>query len=64
MNFDPLILLWLYHFSSKHLEFSYASLSGEAEAIIAKAQATAKGLAMVSQALKENGGLEVRFSVS
>ncbi|KAL9432733.1 hypothetical protein AB3S75_027702 [Citrus x aurantiifolia] len=31
---------------------------GEAEAIIAKAQATAKGLAMVSQALKENGGLE------
>uniref|UniRef100_A0A2P2KVA6 Uncharacterized protein MANES_05G196100 n=1 Tax=Rhizophora mucronata TaxID=61149 RepID=A0A2P2KVA6_RHIMU len=31
---------------------------GEAEAILAKAQATAKGLAMVSQALKETGGME------
>ncbi|KAK1571328.1 hypothetical protein Q3G72_015171 [Acer saccharum] len=31
---------------------------GEAEAILARSQATAKGLAMVSQALKENGGLE------
>ncbi|XP_044465508.1 stomatin-like protein 2, mitochondrial [Mangifera indica] len=31
---------------------------GEAEAIIAKAHATAKGLAMVSQALNENGGVE------
>ncbi|KAL6972218.1 sugar transporter-like protein [Sarracenia purpurea var. burkii] len=31
---------------------------GEAEAIIAKAQATAKGIAMVSQALKEHGGVE------
>ncbi|XP_065861468.1 uncharacterized protein [Euphorbia lathyris] len=31
---------------------------GEAEAIIARAQATAKGLVMVSQALKENGGVE------
>ncbi|KAK4740446.1 hypothetical protein SAY87_032388 [Trapa incisa] len=31
---------------------------GEAEAILARAQATAKGLAMVSQALKESGGVE------
>ncbi|KAF5442627.1 hypothetical protein F2P56_035267 [Juglans regia] len=31
---------------------------GEAEAILAKARATAEGLAMVSQALKENGGVE------
>ncbi|PSS32275.1 Stomatin-like protein [Actinidia chinensis var. chinensis] len=31
---------------------------GEAEAIIAKAQATAKGIAMVSQALKVHGGVE------
>ncbi|KAI8029956.1 Uncharacterized protein C16G5.07c [Camellia lanceoleosa] len=31
---------------------------GEAEAILAKSQATAKGIAMVSQALKEHGGVE------
>ncbi|CAA2968203.1 stomatin 2, mitochondrial [Olea europaea subsp. europaea] len=31
---------------------------GEADAILARAQATAKGLAMVSQTLKENGGVE------
>ncbi|KAF3432714.1 hypothetical protein FNV43_RR23816 [Rhamnella rubrinervis] len=31
---------------------------GEAEAILARAKATAEGLALVSQALKENGGLE------
>ncbi|KAL7003734.1 hypothetical protein U1Q18_004882 [Sarracenia purpurea var. burkii] len=31
---------------------------GEAEAILAKAQATAKGIDMVSQALKEHGGVE------
>ncbi|XP_028795780.1 stomatin-like protein 2, mitochondrial [Neltuma alba] len=31
---------------------------GEAEAILAKARATAEGLVHVSQALKENGGLE------
>ncbi|XP_022890426.1 stomatin-like protein 2, mitochondrial [Olea europaea var. sylvestris] len=31
---------------------------GEAEAILARAQATAKGLSMVSQSLKENGGVE------
>ncbi|KAE9451763.1 hypothetical protein C3L33_16311, partial [Rhododendron williamsianum] len=31
---------------------------GEAEAIVAKAQATAKGITMVSQALKEQGGIE------
>ncbi|PSS04516.1 Stomatin-like protein [Actinidia chinensis var. chinensis] len=31
---------------------------GEAEAILAKAQATAKGIAMVSQTLKEHGGVE------
>ncbi|XAR71563.1 hypothetical protein NMG60_11017901 [Bertholletia excelsa] len=31
---------------------------GEAQAILAKAQATAKGIAMVSQALKEDGGVE------
>lgn len=36
-------------------------ISGEAEAILARAQATAKGLAMVSQALKESGGVEVSF---
>ncbi|CAL5323459.1 unnamed protein product [Camellia sinensis] len=36
---------------------------GEAEAILAKSQATAKGIAMVSQALKEHGGVEVRFFV-
>lgn len=34
---------------------------GEAEAILARAQATAEGLAMVSQALKESGGVEVSF---
>lgn len=33
--------------------------SGEAEAILARSQATAKGIEMVSQALKENGGVEV-----
>ncbi|KAI3800241.1 hypothetical protein L1987_35552 [Smallanthus sonchifolius] len=31
---------------------------GEAEAILARAQATNKGIALVSQALKENGGIE------
>ncbi|KAG5558948.1 hypothetical protein RHGRI_008783 [Rhododendron griersonianum] len=31
---------------------------GEAEAILAKAQATAKGITMVSQTLKEQGGVE------
>ncbi|XWS61446.1 hypothetical protein CRYUN_Cryun07bG0126400 [Craigia yunnanensis] len=31
---------------------------GEAEAILARAQATAKGIALVSQSLKENGGVE------
>lgn len=31
---------------------------GEAEAILAKAQATAKGIATVSQTLKEHGGVE------
>ncbi|KAK4362833.1 hypothetical protein RND71_018074 [Anisodus tanguticus] len=31
---------------------------GEAEAILARAQATAKGIAMVSQTLKEHGGAE------
>lgn len=36
-------------------------LSGEAEAILARAQATAKGITLVSQSLKENGGVEVRF---
>uniref|UniRef100_A0A7N0TC57 Band 7 domain-containing protein n=1 Tax=Kalanchoe fedtschenkoi TaxID=63787 RepID=A0A7N0TC57_KALFE len=32
---------------------------GEAEAIVARAEATAKGISLVSQALKENGGVEV-----
>ncbi|KAH0896809.1 hypothetical protein HID58_046377, partial [Brassica napus] len=32
--------------------------SGEAEAIIARAKATARGLAMLSQSLKETGGVE------
>lgn len=31
---------------------------GEAEAILAKAQATSKGIAMVSESLKEHGGVE------
>ncbi|KAA3459989.1 stomatin-like protein 2, mitochondrial [Gossypium australe] len=31
---------------------------GEAEAILARARATAKGIALVSQSLKENGGVE------
>ncbi|XP_011084587.1 stomatin-like protein 2, mitochondrial [Sesamum indicum] len=31
---------------------------GEAEAILARAQATAEGIALVSQSLKENGGVE------
>ena len=34
---------------------------GEAEAILAKAKATAEGLAVVSKTLKEHGGVEVRF---
>ncbi|KAE8661982.1 Stomatin-like protein 2 [Hibiscus syriacus] len=33
----------------------------EAEAILARAQATAKGIALVSQSLKENGGVESFF---
>lgn len=39
------------------------SFSGEAEAILARAKATAEGLARVSQSLKENGGPEVSFIV-
>lgn len=35
--------------------------SGEAEAILARSQATARGIEMVSQALKESGGVEVSF---
>ncbi|XP_028806623.1 uncharacterized protein C16G5.07c-like [Neltuma alba] len=34
---------------------------GEAEAILARARATAEGLALGSEALKENGGLEAGF---
>lgn len=37
--------------------------SGEAEAILAKAKATAEGLALVSRALTDNGGVEVGCSV-
>ncbi|KVH88397.1 Band 7 protein [Cynara cardunculus var. scolymus] len=37
---------------------------GEAEAILARAQATNKGIALVSQALKENGGVEVSSAAS
>ena len=47
----PLISLNLYNYS------------GEAEAILAKARATAEGLALVSQSLKENGGAEVSFLI-
>ncbi|CAH8385275.1 unnamed protein product [Eruca vesicaria subsp. sativa] len=32
--------------------------SGEAEAILARAQATARGLTLLSQSLKETGGVE------
>ncbi|KAE8683948.1 SPFH/Band 7/PHB domain-containing membrane-associated protein family isoform 3 [Hibiscus syriacus] len=39
-------------------------LSGEAEAILARAQATAKGIALVSQSLKENGGVEDSNQIS
>ncbi|KAE8683947.1 hypothetical protein F3Y22_tig00111166pilonHSYRG00395 [Hibiscus syriacus] len=39
-------------------------LSGEAEAILARAQATAKGIALVSQSLKENGGVEDSNKIS
>ncbi|XP_024983766.1 stomatin-like protein 2, mitochondrial [Cynara cardunculus var. scolymus] len=35
-------------------------VQGEAEAILARCQATNKGIALVSQALQENGGVEVR----
>ena len=35
--------------------------SGEAEAILAKAQATAKGIAIVSEYIKKSGGVEVSF---
>lgn len=45
-----------------HVHFlSLLNESGEAEAILARAQATAKGIEMVSQTLKEHGGAEVRF---
>lgn len=37
--------------------------TGEAEAILARAQATAKGIVLVSDALKETGGVEVSFSL-
>ncbi|XP_024962923.1 stomatin-like protein 2, mitochondrial isoform X2 [Cynara cardunculus var. scolymus] len=33
-------------------------VQGEAEAILARSQATNKGVALVSQALQENGGVE------
>lgn len=36
---------------------------GEAEAILAKAKATAEGLALVSKTLKDTGGVEVRPSI-
>ena len=39
------------------------SSAGEAEAILAKAKATAEGLAHVSKALKDSGGVEVGFSI-
>ena len=37
------------------------TISAQAEAILVKAQATNKGLALVSQSIKENGGAEVSF---
>jgi len=37
------------------------NISGEAEAIFAKAQATAKGIAIVSEHIKKSGGVEVKF---
>lgn len=36
-------------------------IAGEAEAILARSQATSKGIAIVSETLKQYGGLEVRF---
>lgn len=48
---------------SKHTDIFFATLGsdypGEAQAILAKAQATSKGIAMVSESLKEDGGVEV-----
>lgn len=41
----------------------YNLLTGEAEAILARAQATTKGINMVSSALKEHGGVEVSILV-
>lgn len=37
------------------------TISAQAEAILVKAQATNKGLALISQSIKENGGAEVSF---
>lgn len=49
------------------LSLTFSSLplnsTGEAEAILARAQATAKGIVLVSDALKETGGVEVSFSL-
>ncbi|KVH87741.1 hypothetical protein Ccrd_024972 [Cynara cardunculus var. scolymus] len=36
-------------------------VQGEAEAILARSQATNKGVALVSQALQENGGVESKL---
>lgn len=55
--------MYIYDITSLDMYFitNIVIISGEAEAILARARATAEGLALVSQTLKENGGLEVRF---
>lgn len=41
--------------------YLFIKISGEAEAIRARAQATAEGIAVVSKALKAHGGVEVNI---
>lgn len=40
-------------------QFDIFFIAGEAEAILARSQATSKGIAVVSETLKQYGGLEV-----
>ena len=39
----------------------YCNISGEAEAILARSQATAEGLKVLSEAMKAEGGAQVRL---
>lgn len=50
-------------FSSPIQLWFLISSSGEAEAILARAKATAEALAFVSKALKDSGGVEVGSSI-